>query len=520
MKQNATLNPYFYFAGEVVPQSWSNTDMSGKNGSFIGVWINQDPKNVQFYSTMRQPLPCNYFKAEQLQFLVSYGHQEYFVIAVEPYGTYAIGLATDFAFIYRPYPTSTMTTKSSSVVWPNNSTFDPCAADISDTFTIVAGFVEGTARSLIRATPTVYLIWNTNLTVLSTWSYSAANSSWQSRLTYSGIDTWNDQYTMSVKINSNDPTRVLVGMPFINTAFLFVISNNGTNLTLASYIDNGQSVGFGKSVTWLTTSQAAILVSTYSLDYSTWYSSQIYLYTSLNDTTLPSSPTAVFPNSQQPLPSTINSKLIEIISTPESIAVLDTDGGVILILAEPPGFYASTDTTNAPIAASMPVISYATTCIAGTYKSDTGVHPCVLCPSGTRNPGRMPAMSCINCSSTNFCPLGAAYEINSSSLASISQAYAYPRTPDMDVYEDILLANMFSMGSSGHCLVVSPIFWTLMLLIVFVLLLVGMASLNWCVQPRKRDQWRTTIKSIFLRTDLVVSISSQILCPLFIDNNY
>jgi hypothetical protein len=512
MKQTSTLNPYFYYAGEVVPQSWSSTDMAGKNGTFIGVWIDQDPNNMQYYLTMRQPLSCNYFKAEQLQFLESYGHQEYFLIAAEPYGKYAIGLATDFAFIYQPYPTSMMTTKSGSVVWPNSSTFNPCAVDISDTFTIVAGFLEGTATSRVRATPTVYLISNTNLTILSTWSYTATNNSWQSRLTYSGIDTWNAQYTMSVKINSDDPTRVLVGMPFLNTVFLFSISNNGTSITLASSIDNGQSVGFGKSVTWLTTSQAAILVTTYSLDYSTWISSNIYLYTSLNNTILPSLPSAVFPNTQQPLPSTINSNLIQIISTPESLGVLDTDGNALLILAEPPGYYASTDTANAPIAATMPVVSYAATCIAGTYKSDTGVHPCSLCPSGTKNPGGMAAMSCINCSSTSFCPLGAVYEIDSSSLVSISQAYAYPRSPDMDVYEDLLLVNMFSMGSTGHCLVVSPIFWVLMLLIIFVLLLFGMASLNWCVQPPKRDQWRTTIKRIFLRTDLIVSINMSTIC--------
>jgi hypothetical protein len=520
IKQNTTLNPYFYFAGEVVPQGFQSTDMSGHNGTYIGVWIDQDPQNVLDYSTMGQPLSCNYFKVQQLQFLVSYGHQEFFVVAAEPYGKYAIGLATDFAFIYTPFPTTTMTTKSGSAVWPNSSTFNPCAIDTSTTFTIVAGFLQSTATSRVRATPTVYLILNTNLTVLSTWSYTATNNSWQSRLTYSGTNSWNSKNTMSVKINPDDSTRVLVGMPFLNTVFLFVVSNSGTTLTLASSMDNGQSVGYGKSVTWLTDSQAAILVSTYSLDYLTWYSSQVYLYTSLSNTSLPSSPSAVFPNAQQPLPSTINSQLIEVISTPESVAVLDIDGGVIFTLAESPGYYASTDTANSPIAAQMPVVSYSATCIAGTYKPDTGVHPCILCPSGSCNPGGIAATSCTHCSSDSFCPLGAAYEINSTILSSTSQAYAYPTTPDVDVFEDILLANMFSMGSTPHCLVVSPIFWGLILLSISVLLFIGMASLNWCVQESKRERWRTTIKNVFQRTDLVVSINLQILCPLLIHNNY
>ncbi|CAF4949856.1 unnamed protein product [Rotaria sp. Silwood1] len=502
-KQNTTLNPYFYFSGEIVSNDWSGTDTSGKNGTFIGIWINQDSKTVQQYILGRQSLSCDYFKVNHLEFISSYEHQEFFVIAVEPYGQYVIGLATDFGFIYRPFSNITMTTKVGNDIWPNNSTFYPCAADASETFTVVAGFVENSARSRVRATPTVYLIWNTNLTILSTWSYSATNNSWQSRLTYSSVNSWSSQYTMSVKINSDDSTRVLVGMPFLNTVFLFIVGNHGESLILASSFENGQAVGYGKSVTWLTNSQAAILVSTYSLNYLTWYSSKIYLYTSLNDTIVPSSPSAVFPNAQQPLPSTINSKLIRIVSTPASLAILDNNGGVVLILAETSGYYASTDISNSPVAAAMPVVSHSIKCIGGTYKSDTGVHPCILCPSGSRNLGIVASISCMTCSLTSFCPLGAVYEINSTLLISISQAYAYPRSPDMDVFEDILLNNMFSLGSTGHCLVVSPIFWTLILLTIFFILFLGIALLYWSFPPEKRDQLLTIIKNIFQRTDLV-----------------
>jgi hypothetical protein len=295
-------------------------------------------------------------------------------------------------------------------------------------------------------------------------------------------------------------------------------------------MDNGQSVGYGKSVTWLTDSEAAILVSSYTMSNYTWISSNIYLYTSLSNTILPPSPSAVFPNSQQPLPSTVDSELIDVISTPESLAVLDPDGNVILIVAEPPGYYAATDTDNSPVPASMPVVSYTGICIAGTYKSNTGVNPCTLCPSGSsssggssipggpsipggsNSSGSTGATSCNNCSSDSFCPLGAVYEVDSSILTSLSQAYAYPTTPDLDVFEDILITNMFSLGSTSHCLVVSPMFWTLMLLIIFVLLILGMASLNWCVQQPKRERWRSTIKSIFIRTDLIVSINMSTFC--------
>ncbi|CAF3339280.1 unnamed protein product [Rotaria socialis] len=500
---NTTANPYFYFTGEVVSSDSSNTDSAGRNGTFIGVWINQDPQSVQQYVSSGQPFSCDHFVVANLAFISSYGHQDFFVMAVEPYGQYVIGLATQFGFIYRPFSGTTLTTKQSSVIWPNNSTFYPCAADASTTFTIVAGYVAGSVRSRVRATPTVYLIWNSNLTVLSAWSYSATNNSWQSRLTYSSSSTWNSQYTMSVKINSDDPTRVLVGMPYLNTVFLFVIGNSGTSLTLASSLGTGNSVGFGKSVTWLTESQAAILTTTYSANYLTYYSSTVYLYTNLSDSNISSIPSAVFPNAQQPMPSTINSKLIRMVSSPSSIAVLDTDGGVLIVLSEVAGSYASTDTTYSPVAAAMPVISHSTTCIGGTYKSDAGVHPCTLCPSGSQNSGGTTGTACTPCSSDGFCPLGAVLEINMSLLASVSQAYAYPRSPDLNVYEDVLLHHMFSIDSTGHCISVSPIFWTVMLMIVLLVFFIGVGFLRLCVTSYQHDRLFLTVKMIFERTDLI-----------------
>ena len=508
-KQNTTLNPYFYFAGEVTTDDFSGTSTTIYNRTFIGIMMNYDQKTVAQYITLKKQLNCSHFGIDRLEFISSYQHQEFFVIAVEPYGSYAIGLATSFGFTFRRFGTTTLTIKSSYDIWPQKSVFSPCAADASETFTIVAGFVENSKKSRVRATPTVYLIWNTNLTVLSTWSYNATTNSWQSRLTYSDVSNWKSKYAMSVKINPDDPTRVLVGMAFINTVFLFVVNNDGTSLTLTSSIDNGRSTGFGKSVTWLTNSQAAILASTYSLNYETWYSSKVYLYTSLNDTTIPSSPSAVIPNPQQPIPSTINSELIRMVSTPASLGILDIDGGGIIILNEPPGYYASTDTTYFSVAAAMPVISYSKECIGGTYKPDSGVHPCMLCPSRSRNEGQIASISCTMCSSDGFCPLGAVYEISLNTITSISQASAYPRSPERTGFEDILLNNMFSLSTTSRCLLVSPVFWTLILLLVFIILLITMASLNCCVKPSQRDQFRSVVKSIFQRTDLVVSITEK-----------
>ena len=517
-KQSLYIKPLFYVSGEIVPQFSTGNEAESHNGTFIGIVIYSDVSNALTNLTSAQSLSCGNLQTTSIEYVSVYGHQEHFVIAVEPYGQYAIVLATEFVFRYQPFSTNPMLNRTSNTVWPQNVTFQPCAADATTAFTIVAGFVKSSGQLTVRATPTVYLISNVNLSVIASWSYRAVNNTWQARLTYIGVDSWSKKLTMSVKINSDDPTRVLVGMPFLNTVFLFQVSKNETNLTMVSSQSNGMLVGFGRGVTWLSSTQAAILYSAYSPDYSTFYGSKVYVYTGLNDSNLPSSPTAVFPNAQQPLPSTVNAKFIRMISTPGTLGILDEAGGSMLIISASPGRYASTDITQSSAGAAMPVVSHPNSCIAGTYKAETGIHPCILCPAGSRNPGLALAAACINCSTNAFCPLGAIYDVDNTSIMSVTQAVAYPRPPEATVYEDILLNNMVTLGSTAHCLRVSPLFWSLVLLLIIVIMLLGMASLNLCVKEPKRTKWRTMVKNVFLRTDLVVSNSlfTRILmeCPL------
>ena len=503
-KQNSTSNTYFFFSGEVSSLNGLSVDSKGHSGTFIGVWMNRDPRGVLFYSTNQQFLPCDMFNLTYLEFLSSYGHQEYFVMAVEPYGQYALGLASGFVFRYQPFAIPVMITRNGTAVWPNNTIFYPCAADASETFTVVSGLLTSLSNSRARSIPVVYLLLNSNLTVTSSWSYTAPSDSWQSRLKYDNLPAWSSEYAMSVKINMGDGSRVLVGMPFLNTVFMFVVNSRSMTIQIVSSTDNGDSVGYGKSVSWLTPTQAAILIAPYTSSSGSQPPSKVYLYTSANSTELPASPTAVIPNLQQPLPLTINAQWIRIVSTPSSIVVLDVNGWIFVVLAEPPGMYASTATTPETNSVTIALISQPAMCMGGTYKADTAVYPCSLCPQGSKNPGGVLTLVCSRCSADSFCPLGALYEMSATALVLRSQTVAYPRTPDMDVFEDILLHNMFSLGPTGHCLAVSPIFWTLILLFIVAVFLAGMASLKFCVQPEKREQWRMKVKYLFRKTDLVV----------------
>ena len=238
VKQNSTQS-YFIFAGEVGSSSGSSMDQKGNNCTFIGIMSNHDPVSPQTHAATNQWIPCNQFQTEHLKFSSSYDHQEFFVLAVDPYGQYALGFAKDFVFTHHPFSLNVITRMNSSSVWPNGITFMPHAADADISYTIVAGYVGRNSNARSDAKPTIYLISNTNLTILSTWSYSATNGSWQARLTYSNVESGEKKYAMSVDINSANPTRVLVGIPILNTVFVFSIDNNGTKLTLVSSLDNG-----------------------------------------------------------------------------------------------------------------------------------------------------------------------------------------------------------------------------------------------------------------------------------------
>jgi hypothetical protein len=388
-QQKANKDSYFFVVGEVLPPS----DLSGNNGTFVALWRNNDSILGQEYANTGESISCNYFNVEQLKYISNFNHQEFLVLTVDPYGQFALVLATDFGFIYRPFQNNSndiLTVIKSQLLWPNNVTFMPRAADTDVNFTIVAGFVDQGPNSPIRSKPVVYLMSN-NLTIVDSWSYTPTNSTWQSRLTNAGsTGIWSAMYVMSVDINPFDHTRVLVGLPSTNTLLFFTVTNDGTKLTLTTFIDNGGNLGFGKGVAWLAMNQAAVLNSAYSLDYSTWFSSQVYIYTNANATSLGESETCVIPNSQQPLGTTISPLMINIISTPNSLAILDGSGGILFLLTTPPGYYASTDTSHLRGTATMPVISQQIQCIGGTYKNETGIHQCFPCLNGSMNTGNSP----------------------------------------------------------------------------------------------------------------------------------
>ncbi|CAF2152997.1 unnamed protein product [Rotaria magnacalcarata] len=476
----------FYAVGQIIGASLDPIDSSVSNNTFIAFYHSP---NAESCLTISQIL-IDYMSLTQRDFLV---------MVVHPTGQFALVLAENVVFKYNPFVSSRITTNTS--FWPDIS-FTPRAADIDTNFTIVAGLVSNGASSSIRASVIVYLIDNNLRHIYSNWTYKPSNSSWQSQLTFSGTNGWSVKYSMSVDINNFDPTRVLVGVPYLNTVFHFVISGSGTILTLSSQIDNGNSVGFGKGVAWLASDQAAILANRYTSTFSLWLSSQIWLYTQLSTIGLTSAPTAIIPNNQQPLPSTINNQLLNIRPISNSLAVLDVTGTTLLIVSTEPGFYASTDTRFSAESVSTHTISTKQACLAGTMKNNIGIYPCALCPSGSRS--SRGSINCTRCNSSTFCPLGAVAEVAQRELETVSQAYAYPTSPDVTSFDDILLVNVFQLRRISRCIVLSPVFWTLIALVplVFVGSIIVVLQIALRKKPSGSD-YIVTVQSIIKGTDIL-----------------
>ncbi|CAF1040639.1 unnamed protein product [Rotaria sordida] len=175
---------------------------------------------------------------------------------------------------------------------------------------------------------------------------------------------------------------------------------------------------------------------------------------------------------------------------------MDAIGNLLIFNPTPPGFYPSIPGTG-----SIPFITSEKPCLPGMYKDQSGINDCILCPTGTKNPGNS-AIKCLSCTSESFCSLGSVDEISHSALETVTQVIAYPESPESTIFEEILIHNMFHIGK-GHCLVVSPLFWTLIAAAIAILILIVVGILHCCTANPTSSRVRRIIKWVFQKTDLI-----------------
>ena len=116
-------------------------------------------------------------------------------------------------------------------------------------------------------------------------------------------------------------------------------------------------------------------------------------------------------------------------------------------------------------------------------------------------------ITCTACAPSAYCPLGSVTEIDPGELKRVSQARVYPKSPESTIFDEILIQNMFSMGTSLHCILVSPLFWTFIIIALAGIILTVMIALKLWIAHPKKHVWRAQIKAIFRQIDLVVCLS-------------
>ncbi|CAF2489546.1 unnamed protein product [Rotaria sp. Silwood2] len=480
-KQNKNRK-HFYFAGELT---------NNKSGIFVGIAIYNNINN-------NSSLLCNTSFTYYLQYFSNYQHQEYYILGVEPNGYFTYGFSNEFIFIFDSRNTSVLEIWNGNLTWPD-TTFIPHAVDISEHFGVISGFIYNGIHSAVNYSPMIYLInfnsSNKHPIVVNQYKPIANPGTWQDLLPNADANLYSAKYDMSISINEYGD--VLVGMQFINRVFFFYVHKaKPTELNFVSRHTNGRTLGNGKNIVWLENGIAALIVNVYTLDYE-WLSSQIHIYgIQANGYNSNSTPLSVFPNNHQKLPQSLDPVFINIVSSPSSLALLDNKGHIVIFLPTLPGYYLSIKDTG-----TIPLITTSHACMPGTYKNQPGIHDCTLCPSGTKNPGIFSTF-CVPCSSNSFCPLASVNEVPQSALQTITQALPYPKSPESATFDEILIRNMFSI-ESGRCTLISPLFWTLIVGSLAIIVMIIMGFLKYFSKSPLGRRIRKLVKYIFRRTDLI-----------------
>ena len=428
----------------------------------------------------------------------NYEHQEYYIIAARLQGRLAYGFSNRFLYIYDSQNNSIVSIWDGNSTWPHSS-FMPHAIDLSKSFGVLAGFILNPLNTAAKYVPIIYLI-NFSATdnrpmVVDSYLPNATLDTWQDLLTNADADFYSAKYDMSVGINEQG--QILVGMQFMNR--IFFLSVNLTNPIRLNYTSRNtglRSIGNGKSVVWLEDGMAGILVNTYTLSYQ-WLSSKIFFYDIRNSGfNTNSTPLSVFPSNHQLLPINFSPVFVSLVSSPSTLALLDNQGNILLLNPTPPGYFPFVQDTRKTVA-----FTYPQQCLVGRYKNQSGIHDCLLCPTGTKNSGNS-SLACLPCSPGSFCPLGAVSEVPYSAIATAMQVLAYPKSPESVVFDDILMENMFQLGPKD-CLRISPLFWTLIMATCMIIIIVIMGILKVHMPHPRSKQIRTYLKWFFKHTDLI-----------------
>ena len=452
------------------------------------------------------------------------GHEEFYQLAVQPEGNYAIGIANTFGYILdltdlhsaqtirtlwstSPQTASPLYTQANTPSSPAYSgstmvgtTFGPRSVALETHWGVVAGWSQDSATKNWYATLLLFSHTATSVTLVDRWLFQPSSGTAQASVQVGDTSSWKPKHDMSVAVRPDG--GILLGIQIFNTVWLF--RTNGTNLILqGTNSKTAKQIGFGKTVSWTKNGTAAqILHNTYSADYNTIVAASVvevyplaaFTMAAANESWSDSSVAEwLYPGPTQQLSELVYSDFVNVVSTPSNLFIMDTSGNTMFIQSSAPGYYQPTVTGY-----DTPLL-----CPPGMYNAETSYEACQLCPENTYNPGTTPAYTCTSCPNNTYCPIGAVYPVNLTVLSGTDQTFVYPASPESTIFDDILIQNVFFLHGPAHCVSVSPIFWGLMVFAVLLLVVGCMVRLKYCVNNARSKKIRRFTKFLFRRADLV-----------------
>ncbi|CAF0977854.1 unnamed protein product [Adineta ricciae] len=328
------------------------------------------------------------------------------------------------------------------------------AVDITDSYMVAAGYyILPPNPDLISY---VALLFTLNLLrIVSTTDRQDPHFRRESKTLSYTVDS-----TMAVAIN---PTYNIVVVTFSSINLIKVLYVDKNHMNSAAWTLNPTkghhcsniNIGMCRSAVWLNDLSIAMLFSTVSN--RPWSMSEVHVYDARS---LCGNVSFVFPNNQQHIQWLTSFRFLQLISWSGHLLILTDDETMLLIPSTAPGF-----TSSWPVKFGFSDIVYnVTPCIAGTFKNTTDIGPCKVCPSQTKNLGKLPCTKCEPCASTSFCSLGSIGEISLKNYPSYVQTFAYPDAPDTNNYDDLLVHKILTISGPRRCIVISPVFWALLII--------------------------------------------------------
>ena len=458
------------------------------------------------------------------------GHEEFYQLAVQPEGNYAIGIANTFGYIL-DLDTYTLNGDNPGLqesnihtLWSNASvsplylqsnfpsspaftstnldatTFGPRSMALETNWGVVAGWSQDAATKNWYATLLLFSHHATSVTLVDRWLFMPVSGTAQASVQVGDASSWKPKHDISVAVRKDG--GILLGIQVFNTVWLF--RTDGTRLILeGTNSKTAKQIGFGKTVSWTKNGTAAqILHNTYSADYTTVITSSVVEVYPLAAFTAAApngswSSAAVaewlYPGPTQQLSELVFPNFVNVLSTPSNLIIMDTSGNSMFIQSSKPGYFQPTITGY-----DQPLM-----CPPGMFNDESSYESCKLCPVNTYNPGTSAAFECSACPNNTYCPIGAVYPVNTSILTGTSQTFVYPSSPESIIFDDILIKNVFFLHGPSHCVTASPIFWGLIVFAILMLILGCMLRLKYCVNNARSKKIRRFTKFIFRRADLV-----------------